>query len=158
MRRIPKNYVPCVFLGHRDPMKGTKCPATGWDSSALLEEESSRSSIELNNNSCIDKDCQQWADVCTTKPPKEVCAKIDFQWSDKNLKNKIAMFICLLNLKYLFFGIIIKNFTVLSYGLVVSAGPVPPDALHPDAAVWALSQGLDLWQEQQAQRRTELNM
>lgn len=133
-------------------MKATKCPATGWDSSALLEEESSRSSMELNNNSCIDKDCQQWADVCTTKPPKEVCAKIDFQWSDKHLKNKIAIF------KRFVFRIIIKNWTVLSYGLVVSAGPIPPDALHPDAAVWALSQGLDLWQEQQAQRRTDLNM
>lgn len=72
MRRIPKNYVPCVFLGQRDPQKSSKCPATGWDSSVLLEEESSRSSIELNNNSCIDKDFQQWADKRTTKPSKEV--------------------------------------------------------------------------------------
>ncbi|XP_030256149.1 eukaryotic translation initiation factor 2-alpha kinase 1 isoform X1 [Sparus aurata] len=94
MRRIPKNYVPCVFLGHRDPMKGTKCPATGWDSSALLEEESSRSSIELNNNSCIEKDCQQWADVCTTKPPKEVqfhlMLYIQMQLCERSLKDWIS--------------------------------------------------------------------
>ncbi|XP_036937571.1 eukaryotic translation initiation factor 2-alpha kinase 1 isoform X1 [Acanthopagrus latus] len=94
MRRIPKNYVPCVFLGHRDPMKATKCPATGWDSSALLEEESSRSSMELNNNSCIDKDCQQWADVCTTKPPKEVqfhlMLYIQMQLCERSLKDWIS--------------------------------------------------------------------
>ncbi|KAG8009052.1 Eukaryotic translation initiation factor 2-alpha kinase 1 [Nibea albiflora] len=86
MRRIPTNYVPCVFLGQRDPAKGSKCPATGLDSSALLEEESSRSSIELNNNFCIDGEYPQWGDSHTTKPTKEV-------------------------------------------------GTVPPDALHPDAAV-----------------------
>ncbi|TMS22007.1 Eukaryotic translation initiation factor 2-alpha kinase 1 [Larimichthys crocea] len=85
MRRIPTNYVPCVFLGQRDPAKGSKCPATGLDSSALLEEESSRSSIELNNNFCIDGEYPQWGDIHTTKP--------------------------------------------------VYRGTVPPDALHPDAAV-----------------------
>ncbi|XP_073345394.1 eukaryotic translation initiation factor 2-alpha kinase 1 isoform X2 [Pagrus major] len=94
MRRIPKNYVPCVFLGQRDPMKGTKCPATGWDSSALLEEESSRSSIELNNNFCIDKECQQWADVPTTKPPKEVqfhlMLYIQMQLCERSLKDWIS--------------------------------------------------------------------
>lgn len=74
MRRLPENYVPCVFLGQRGPMKSSICPAMGWDSSAVLEEESSRSSIELNNNSCIDKERQQWAVKCTTKPSKEVCA------------------------------------------------------------------------------------
>lgn len=76
MRRIPVNYVPCVFLGQRAPVstQSSKCPATGLDSSALLEEESSRSSIELNNNSCTDKDCQQWADKRTIKPSKEVGA------------------------------------------------------------------------------------
>lgn len=72
MRRIPTNYVPCVFLGQRDPAKGSKCPATGLDSSALLEEESSRSSIELNNNFCIDGEYPQWGDIHTTKLSTEV--------------------------------------------------------------------------------------
>lgn len=74
MRCIPKNYVPCVFLGQRELIKNAKCPATGLDSSSLLEERSSRSSIELNNNSCLNKESQQWPDICTTKPSKEVCA------------------------------------------------------------------------------------
>uniref|UniRef100_A0A3Q4AH84 Eukaryotic translation initiation factor 2-alpha kinase 1 n=1 Tax=Mola mola TaxID=94237 RepID=A0A3Q4AH84_MOLML len=56
MRCIPKNYVPCVFLGPRELIKNSKCPATGWESSALLEEQCSRSSIEVNNNSCLNKD------------------------------------------------------------------------------------------------------
>lgn len=74
MRRLPEYYVPCVFLGQGGAMKSSKCPAMGWDSSALLEEESSRSSIELNNNACVDKECQQWSVKCTTKPSKEVGA------------------------------------------------------------------------------------
>ncbi len=74
MRRIPNNYVPCVFLGQRDPLKNSKCPATGLDSSALLDEESSRSSIELNNNSCMDKEFKRVADIRAAKPSKEVGA------------------------------------------------------------------------------------
>ncbi|XP_070847574.1 eukaryotic translation initiation factor 2-alpha kinase 1 isoform X2 [Chaetodon trifascialis] len=94
MRRIPNNYVPCVFLGQRDPMKSSKCPATGWESSALLEEESSRSSIELNNNSCAGKECQQWADVRTTKPSQEVqfhlMLYIQMQLCERSLKDWIT--------------------------------------------------------------------
>ncbi|KAM9336505.1 eukaryotic translation initiation factor 2-alpha kinase 1 isoform 2-T2 [Symphorus nematophorus] len=94
MRRIPTNYVPCVFLGQQDPMKSSKCPATGLDSSALLEEESSRSSIELNNNSYIDKDSQQWADVRTTKASKEVhfhlMLYIQMQLCERSLKDWIS--------------------------------------------------------------------
>ncbi|XP_076615124.1 eukaryotic translation initiation factor 2-alpha kinase 1 isoform X3 [Chaetodon auriga] len=94
MRRIPNNYVPCVFLGQRDPMKSSKCPATGWESSALLEEGSSRSSIELNNNSCAGKECQQWADVCTTKPSQEVqfhlMLYIQMQLCERSLKDWIT--------------------------------------------------------------------
>lgn len=71
MRRIPKNYVPCVFLGQQELIKNSKCPATGWDNSALLEEQSSRSSIELNNSFLIEE-CQQWPDICTARPSKEV--------------------------------------------------------------------------------------
>ncbi|XP_071319626.1 eukaryotic translation initiation factor 2-alpha kinase 1 [Trachinotus anak] len=93
-RRLPENYVPCVFLGQRGPMKGSKCPAMGWDSSALLEEECSRSSIELNNNSCIDKECQQWADKCTTKPSKEVqfhlMLYIQMQLCERSMKDWIS--------------------------------------------------------------------
>ncbi|XP_041819042.1 eukaryotic translation initiation factor 2-alpha kinase 1 isoform X2 [Chelmon rostratus] len=90
MRRIPTNYVPCVFLGQQDPMKSSKCPA----SSALLEEESSRSSIELNNNSCVSKECQQWADVRTTKHSKEVqfhlMLYIQMQLCERSLKDWIT--------------------------------------------------------------------
>lgn len=72
MRRIPENYVPCVFLGQRAPKNGSKCLAMDWDASALLDEEPSRNSTELNNNSYIDKECQQWADKCSRRPSKEV--------------------------------------------------------------------------------------
>lgn len=71
MRRIPENYVPCVFLGQQGPIKASKCPAMGWDASPVLDEESSRSSMELNN-SCIDKECQQWTEKRPTRPSKEV--------------------------------------------------------------------------------------
>ncbi|XP_059180368.1 eukaryotic translation initiation factor 2-alpha kinase 1 isoform X2 [Centropristis striata] len=94
MRRLPKNYVPCVFLGQRGPPKSSKCPATGWDSSVLLEEESSRSSIELNNNSYVDKEFQQWADKQTTKPSKEVqfhlMLYIQMQLCERSLKDWIS--------------------------------------------------------------------
>nr|BAM36387.1 heme-regulated initiation factor 2 alpha kinase [Oplegnathus fasciatus] len=96
MRRIPENYVPCVFLGQRGPRNtpSSKCPAMGWDSSALLEEESSGSSVELNNNSCIDKECQQWADIHTTKPSKEVqfhlMLYIQMQLCERSLKDWIS--------------------------------------------------------------------
>lgn len=72
MRRIPKNYVPCVFLGQRDLLKTSKCPAKGCDGSLLAEEPSSRGSAELNNNSQVNRECQQWSDVCATKSSKEV--------------------------------------------------------------------------------------
>lgn len=73
MRRIPENYVPCVFLGQREPKNGSKRCAMGWDTSALLDEESS---IELNNNFYIDKECQQWADKCSRRPSKEVSPQL----------------------------------------------------------------------------------
>uniref|UniRef100_A0A8P4G4G5 Eukaryotic translation initiation factor 2-alpha kinase 1 n=1 Tax=Dicentrarchus labrax TaxID=13489 RepID=A0A8P4G4G5_DICLA len=82
MRRIPENYVPCVFLGQRELIKGSKCP------------ESSRSSIELNNNSCIDKECQGWTDIRTTKPLKEVqfhlMLYIQMQLCERSLKDWIS--------------------------------------------------------------------
>ncbi|XP_039990841.1 eukaryotic translation initiation factor 2-alpha kinase 1 isoform X2 [Xiphias gladius] len=94
MRCIPENYVPCVFLGKQGPMKSSRCPAMVWDSSALLEEESSRSSIELNNNSCIDKECQQWADKCIAKPSKEVQFQlmlyIQMQLCERSMKDWIS--------------------------------------------------------------------
>ncbi|XP_042363997.1 eukaryotic translation initiation factor 2-alpha kinase 1 isoform X2 [Plectropomus leopardus] len=94
MRRIPKNYVPCVFLGKGGPSTTTKCPAMGWDSSVLLEDESGRSSIELNNNSCIDKDFQQLADKRTTKINKEVqfhlMLYIQMQLCERSLKDWIS--------------------------------------------------------------------
>uniref|UniRef100_A0A3B3ZJ05 Eukaryotic translation initiation factor 2-alpha kinase 1 n=1 Tax=Periophthalmus magnuspinnatus TaxID=409849 RepID=A0A3B3ZJ05_9GOBI len=38
--QLPENYVPCVFLGQRSPIKESKCPAMGLDSSVMFEEES----------------------------------------------------------------------------------------------------------------------
>lgn len=70
MRRIPKNYVPCVFLGQRDLVKNSKCPAKGCEGSLLAKEQSSRGSAELNNNSQVNRECQQWSDA--TKSSKEV--------------------------------------------------------------------------------------
>lgn len=70
MRCIPRNYIPCVFLGQQDFIKNSKCPATGWDRSALLDEQASGSSIEVKNNSCLNLDIQQWSDVTVTKPSK----------------------------------------------------------------------------------------
>lgn len=69
--RIPENYVPCVFLGQR-PIKNSKCPAMGADSSVVFEEESSRSNTEPSNASCNDKECQQRVEKCATNPIKEV--------------------------------------------------------------------------------------
>lgn len=93
MRRIPKSYVPCVFLGQQDLVKTSKCPAKGL----LLEEQSSEGSAELNNNSHINGECQQWPDICTSKPSKEVFAqtvfsnfRMDCLWTAFSLhKNKI---------------------------------------------------------------------
>lgn len=78
MRRIPKNYVPCVFLGQQDLVKTSKCPAKGWDDSLMLEEQSSKGSAELNNNSLVNGECQQWTDISTSKPSKEVFAQTGF--------------------------------------------------------------------------------
>uniref|UniRef100_A0A665WKH9 Eukaryotic translation initiation factor 2-alpha kinase 1 n=1 Tax=Echeneis naucrates TaxID=173247 RepID=A0A665WKH9_ECHNA len=92
--RIPENYVPCVFLGQQGALKSSKCPATGWETSAILEEESSRSSIELNNNSCIDKEYQQLADRCKRKPYKEVqfhlMLYIQMQLCERSMKDWIS--------------------------------------------------------------------
>ncbi|XP_061564070.1 eukaryotic translation initiation factor 2-alpha kinase 1 [Cololabis saira] len=94
MQRIPENYVPCVFLGQRESVKNSKCPVTGWESAALLEEESSRSSSELNNNSCIDKDFQQWAGKHIKSHFKEVqfhlMLYIQMQLCDRSLKDWIS--------------------------------------------------------------------
>ncbi|XP_037133735.1 eukaryotic translation initiation factor 2-alpha kinase 1 isoform X1 [Syngnathus acus] len=93
MRRIPENYVPCVFLGQRGPIKTSKCPAVGWDTSGLLEEESSNSGIEVNNNSsCVEKKCEQYSDnKQMAKPAKEVrlhlMLYIQMQLCERSLKD-----------------------------------------------------------------------
>lgn len=74
MRRIPKNYVPCVFLGQRDLVTTSKCPVKGCDGSLLDSSATSRGSAELNNNSQVNGECQQWSDLCETKASKEVAA------------------------------------------------------------------------------------
>lgn len=94
MRHLPENYVPCVFLGKQGPKISSKCPAMNLDTSALIEEESSRSSIELNNNSCIDKEYWQWAGTPTAKPAKEVqfhlMLYIQMQLCERSLKDWIS--------------------------------------------------------------------
>lgn len=71
LRRIPENYIPCVFLGQGRAVNGSKCPAMGFDSSAL-QEPSNRNSPELNNNPCMDKECRQQMDRRQRKTNKEV--------------------------------------------------------------------------------------
>ncbi|XP_077406565.1 eukaryotic translation initiation factor 2-alpha kinase 1 isoform X2 [Vanacampus margaritifer] len=94
MRRIPENYVPCVFLGQRAPIKTSKCPAVGWDTSGLLEEESSTDSVEVNNNnsSCVEKECEQYnSNRHTARPSKEVhlhlMLYIQMQLCERSLKD-----------------------------------------------------------------------
>ncbi|XP_061519957.1 eukaryotic translation initiation factor 2-alpha kinase 1 [Phycodurus eques] len=94
MRRIPENYVPCVFLGQRGPINNSKCPAVGWDTSGLLEEESSRSSIKLNNNntSCAEKKCEHYNNnKHIARPSKEVhlhlMLYIQMQLCERSLKD-----------------------------------------------------------------------
>ncbi|XP_035469854.2 eukaryotic translation initiation factor 2-alpha kinase 1 isoform X2 [Scophthalmus maximus] len=91
MQRIPENYVPCVFLGQQGPKKNSKCPAMGWDSSELLEEESRRIRIELKDNSCID---DEWAADCIPKTSTEVkfhlMLYIQMQLCERSLSDWIA--------------------------------------------------------------------
>ncbi|XP_037320438.2 eukaryotic translation initiation factor 2-alpha kinase 1 isoform X2 [Pungitius pungitius] len=92
-RQIPKNYVPCVFLGQGGPPKTSKCPAMGWEGAALVEEESSRGSIELNNNSCINEEFLQWASKRRTgNPSKEfhLMLYIQMQLCERSLKDWIS--------------------------------------------------------------------
>ncbi|XP_019938816.2 eukaryotic translation initiation factor 2-alpha kinase 1 isoform X4 [Paralichthys olivaceus] len=87
MRRIPENYVPCVFLGQKGPINSSKCPAMGWDSSELLEEESGR--IELNDKPCID---EEWADGCTTSTEVQfhLMLYIQMQLCERSLRDWIS--------------------------------------------------------------------
>ncbi|XP_028990340.1 eukaryotic translation initiation factor 2-alpha kinase 1 isoform X2 [Betta splendens] len=91
MHRIPENFVPCVFLGQQDTMKSSRCPAMGWDSLALLDEDVNRSRTELNNNPY--KKEGEWANKVTTKPSKEVqfhlMLYIQMQLCERSLKDWI---------------------------------------------------------------------
>ncbi|CAG5909364.1 unnamed protein product [Menidia menidia] len=93
-QRLPENYVPCVFLGQRGAAKNSKCPGMDWDSSAILETESSRSSNELNNNSCVESECQQWTDKHKRRTSKEVqfhlMLYIQMQLCERSLKDWIS--------------------------------------------------------------------
>uniref|UniRef100_A0A8C5E4D9 Eukaryotic translation initiation factor 2-alpha kinase 1 n=1 Tax=Gouania willdenowi TaxID=441366 RepID=A0A8C5E4D9_GOUWI len=92
MRRIPENYVPCVFLGQNNPKQMDKCPVADWDSSLL--EESSLSSLELNNNSYVDQECHKQLDKCIKNPSREVqfhlMLYIQMQLCERSLKDWIA--------------------------------------------------------------------
>lgn len=114
MRCIPRNYVPCVFLGQQELIKKSKCPATAWDRAAQLDELSSRSSNEMNNNSCCNTDIQQWSEVAFTKPSQEVCRSIH---EKQGLPNSLI------------------QPRINPLGSALPAGSPPPDALHSDAAV-----------------------
>ncbi|XP_076007983.1 eukaryotic translation initiation factor 2-alpha kinase 1 isoform X2 [Genypterus blacodes] len=86
---IPKNYVPCVFLGKRAPATTAKCPAMSLDSSAQGEEEDSRSSTEPNSN--IDKECQQWPDKHKAKEVQfHLLLYIQMQLCERSLKDWIS--------------------------------------------------------------------
>ncbi|XP_077358144.1 eukaryotic translation initiation factor 2-alpha kinase 1-like isoform X1 [Festucalex cinctus] len=94
MRRIPENYVPCVFLGQRASVQASKCPAIGWDASGRFEEESSSDSIEVNNNnsSCVEKKCEQYNNnKQAARPSKEVhfhlMLYIQMQLCERSLKD-----------------------------------------------------------------------
>ncbi|XP_040031740.2 eukaryotic translation initiation factor 2-alpha kinase 1 isoform X2 [Gasterosteus aculeatus] len=92
-RQIPKNYVPCVFLGQGGPPKSSKCPAMGWEGAALVEEESSRGGIELNNNSCIDGEFQQWASkrrAANSSKEFHLMLYIQMQLCERSLKDWIS--------------------------------------------------------------------
>ncbi|MEQ2204431.1 hypothetical protein XENOCAPTIV_013129 [Xenoophorus captivus] len=103
VQRMPENYVPCVFLGQGEHRSSSKCPAMGWDRSAMLDKESCRSSIELNNNSYIDKEHQQRAEIHTRRPSKDVgvlkwkCEVRFFVFLEQNI-NKNLILLCLVPL------------------------------------------------------------
>ncbi|XP_072312363.1 eukaryotic translation initiation factor 2-alpha kinase 1 isoform X2 [Eucyclogobius newberryi] len=90
--RVPENYVPCVFLGQRSPIKDSKCPAMGLDNSVIFEEESS-SNNELSKGSCSGKECQQRMETCA-KMIKEVqfhlMLYIQMQLCERSLKDWIS--------------------------------------------------------------------
>ncbi|XP_029953217.1 eukaryotic translation initiation factor 2-alpha kinase 1 isoform X2 [Salarias fasciatus] len=89
MRRIPENYVPCVFLGQRGPPEASRCPAMSLDASLLLEEESCRSSVPLNDNERPPR-----AEKRAAKPSKEVqfhlMLYIQMQLCERSLKDWIS--------------------------------------------------------------------
>lgn len=91
---IPEDYVPCVFLGQGEPRNSSRCPAMGWERSAILDEDSSRSSFELNNNSFIDKEPQQWAEVHSRRSSKDIqfhlMLYIQMQLCERSLKDWIS--------------------------------------------------------------------
>ncbi|XP_077595854.1 eukaryotic translation initiation factor 2-alpha kinase 1 isoform X2 [Stigmatopora nigra] len=92
MRRIPENYVPCVFLGQRGSVQTANCPAVGWESSR--REESSEDSVELNNNneSSVENKCEQYSSIeHKARPSKEVqlhlMLYIQMQLCERSLKD-----------------------------------------------------------------------
>ncbi|RVE59399.1 hypothetical protein OJAV_G00188170 [Oryzias javanicus] len=87
MRRLPENYVPCVFLGQGRPANSSKCPAMGFDGSAP-PEPSGRSSPELNN---MEKECRQQTDRRQSKEVQiHLMLYIQMQLCDRSLKDWIS--------------------------------------------------------------------
>ncbi|XP_024140063.1 eukaryotic translation initiation factor 2-alpha kinase 1 isoform X2 [Oryzias melastigma] len=87
MRRLPENYVPCVFLGQGRGVNSSKCPATGFDGPAPPEAEPS--SPEVNNNSCLEKECRQQTDRRQSKE-FHLMLYIQMQLCDRSLKDWIS--------------------------------------------------------------------
>ena len=80
MQRVPDNYVPCVFLGRGGqgggpPLK-EPCPAVSWDGSGVTEDDSN--GLEVNNNSCSDKDSQKWTDTHSSMEVRNMMSSVLF--------------------------------------------------------------------------------
>ncbi|XP_030631445.1 eukaryotic translation initiation factor 2-alpha kinase 1 isoform X2 [Chanos chanos] len=87
----PKNFVPCVFLGHpRSTLD--KCPVANWDASGsrlTTEEENSQNRLELNNNSYTDMDSPPWAEKHSKEVQFHLMLYIQMQLCEQSLKDWI---------------------------------------------------------------------
>ncbi|XP_050980379.1 eukaryotic translation initiation factor 2-alpha kinase 1 isoform X4 [Labeo rohita] len=86
--RNPQNFVPCVFLG-KPRATVSKCPAAKWDSSTLSEDDLSQNRLELNNNSYIDMDTNEWSEKQVQEVQFHLMLYIQMQLCEQSLKDWI---------------------------------------------------------------------